>query len=198
MAEDGVEEARRGGDVGEGGPQWRKMASRRHSEVRGEDRAREREKSQVGAEEEVDGHTYCRSTRAAGVHPGGAKAAGRSGDDGDGEAEGEDEGSSRFCPPRGDDSPAHTRPTRAVSQSGAARGGELEGDPAEGWPTSPTQCRRRRPPRPPETTTTTPSSRPASSPLGLLQREGRGRGRAAVLCDLEEKKIRMILRRGVR
>nr|AAP44635.1 hypothetical protein [Oryza sativa Japonica Group]AAS07095.1 hypothetical protein [Oryza sativa Japonica Group] len=55
-----------------------------------------------------------------------------------GEAEGEDEGSSRFCPPRGDDSPAHTRPTRAASQSGAARGGELEGDPAEGWPTSPT------------------------------------------------------------
>ncbi|EEE55607.1 hypothetical protein OsJ_03927 [Oryza sativa Japonica Group] len=101
----------------------------------------------------------------------------RSGDDGDTEAEGEgeDEGSSRFCPPRGDDSPAHTRPTRAASQSGAARGGELEGDPAEGWPTSPTQCRRR-PPRPPETTTTTPSSRPALSLLGLLQRERGRRG----------------------
>uniref|UniRef100_A0A0D3EVR0 Uncharacterized protein n=1 Tax=Oryza barthii TaxID=65489 RepID=A0A0D3EVR0_9ORYZ len=57
----------------------------------------------------------------------------RSGDDGDAEAEGEgeDEGSSRFCPPRGDDSPTHTRPTRAASQSGAARGGELKGDPAE-------------------------------------------------------------------
>nr|AAS07271.1 hypothetical protein [Oryza sativa Japonica Group] len=47
------------------------------------------------------------------------------------EAEGEDEESSRFCPPWGDDSPAHTRPTRAASQSGAARRGELEGDPAE-------------------------------------------------------------------
>uniref|UniRef100_A0A0E0DA27 Uncharacterized protein n=1 Tax=Oryza meridionalis TaxID=40149 RepID=A0A0E0DA27_9ORYZ len=143
------------------------MALRRHGEVRGEARAREREKSRGGAEEEVDSHTCCRSTRAASVHPRGAKVAGRCGDDGDAEAEGEDEGSSRFCPPRGDDSPAHTRPTRAASQSSAARGGELEGDPAEGWPTSPTQCRRR-PPRPPETTTTTPSSQPASSLLGLL------------------------------
>uniref|UniRef100_A0A0E0R7I1 Uncharacterized protein n=1 Tax=Oryza rufipogon TaxID=4529 RepID=A0A0E0R7I1_ORYRU len=78
-------------------------------------RAREREKSRGGAEEEFDGHTCCKSTRAAGVHPGGAKAIGRSRDDGDAEAEGEDEGSSRFCPPRGDDSPAHTRPTRAAS-----------------------------------------------------------------------------------
>ncbi|EEC75344.1 hypothetical protein OsI_11768 [Oryza sativa Indica Group] len=89
------------------------MVSRRHGEVTGEARAREREKSQGGAEEEVDGHTCCRSTQAAGVHPEGAKAAGHSGDDGD--AEGEDEGSSRFCPPRGDDSSAHTRPTRAAS-----------------------------------------------------------------------------------
>uniref|UniRef100_A0A0E0FV70 Uncharacterized protein n=1 Tax=Oryza nivara TaxID=4536 RepID=A0A0E0FV70_ORYNI len=142
--------SKRGGDVGEGGPQRRRIASRRHGELRVEARARER----------------CRRPSRR------RKAAGRSGDDGDTEAEGggEDEGSSRFCPPRGDDSLAHTRPTRAASQSGAARGGELEGNPAEGWPTSPTQCRRR-PPRPPETTTTTPSSQPASSLLGLLQRE---------------------------
>uniref|UniRef100_A0A0E0DWM7 Uncharacterized protein n=1 Tax=Oryza meridionalis TaxID=40149 RepID=A0A0E0DWM7_9ORYZ len=79
------------------------MASRRHGELRVEARAKEREKSRGGAEEEVDGHTCCKSTQTAGVHPGG-----HSGDDGDAKAEGEDEGSSRFCPPRGDDSPAHT------------------------------------------------------------------------------------------
>uniref|UniRef100_A0A0E0AE83 Uncharacterized protein n=1 Tax=Oryza glumipatula TaxID=40148 RepID=A0A0E0AE83_9ORYZ len=155
--------SKRGGDVGEGGPQRRRMTSRTHGELRVEARAREREKSRGEAEEEVDGHTCCR-------HPSRRrKAIGCSGDDGDAEAEGEDKGSSRFCPPRGDDSLAHIRPTRAASQSGAARGGELERDPVEGWSTSPTQCRR--PPLPPETTTTTPSSRPASSPLGLLQRE---------------------------
>jgi hypothetical protein len=49
------------------------MASRRHGEVRVEARAREREKSRGGAEEEVDGYTCCRLTQAAGVHPGGAK-----------------------------------------------------------------------------------------------------------------------------
>uniref|UniRef100_A0A0E0NYK9 DUF834 domain-containing protein n=1 Tax=Oryza rufipogon TaxID=4529 RepID=A0A0E0NYK9_ORYRU len=59
------------------------MASRRHDEVRGEARTREREKSRGGAEEEIDGHTCCRSMWAAGVHLRGAKAAGRSGDDGD-------------------------------------------------------------------------------------------------------------------
>nr|BAD35654.1 hypothetical protein [Oryza sativa Japonica Group]BAD35925.1 hypothetical protein [Oryza sativa Japonica Group] len=99
------------------------MALRRHDEVRGEARAREREKSRGGAEVDVDGHTCCRSMWAAGVHPGGAKVAGCSGDDGDAEAEDEDEdeGSSCFCPPRGDDSPAHTRPTRVASQRNEGR-----------------------------------------------------------------------------
>ena len=59
--------------MGEGGPQRWRMASRRHGEVRVEARAREREKSRGGAEEEVDGYTCCRLTQAAGVHPGGAK-----------------------------------------------------------------------------------------------------------------------------
>uniref|UniRef100_A0A0E0NG58 Uncharacterized protein n=1 Tax=Oryza rufipogon TaxID=4529 RepID=A0A0E0NG58_ORYRU len=65
--------SKRGGDVGEGGLQRWRMASRRHGEVRVEARAREREKSRGGAEEEVDGYTCCRLTQAAGVHPGGAK-----------------------------------------------------------------------------------------------------------------------------
>nr|ABA94517.1 hypothetical protein LOC_Os11g37840 [Oryza sativa Japonica Group] len=65
--------SKRGGDVGEGGPQRRRIASRRHGELRVEARAREREKSRGGAEEEVDGHTCCKSAQAASVHPGGAK-----------------------------------------------------------------------------------------------------------------------------
>nr|BAD26388.1 hypothetical protein [Oryza sativa Japonica Group] len=132
--------------------------------------ARERKKSQGGAEEKVDGLPVAGRHELLASIPETQKQQAAAGMR-DAEAEGEDEGSSRFCPPRGDDSPAHTRPTRAASQSGAARGGELEGDPAEGWPTSPTQCRRRPPPRPSETTTTTPSSRPASSLLDLLERE---------------------------
>uniref|UniRef100_A0A0E0B259 Uncharacterized protein n=1 Tax=Oryza glumipatula TaxID=40148 RepID=A0A0E0B259_9ORYZ len=146
------------------------MASRRHGEVRGEARAREREKSQGGAEEEVDGLPVAGRRGLPASIPETQKRQAAAGTR-DAEAEDEDEGSSRFCPPRGDDSPAHTRPTRAASQSGVARGGELEGDPAEGWPTSPTQCHRRPPPRPSETMTTTPSFRLASSPLGLLERE---------------------------
>ena len=93
--------------MGEGGPQRRRIASRRHDKLRVEARARECEKSRGGAEEEVDGHTCCKSTQAAGVHPGGTKRQAAAGMR-DAEAEGEDEGSSRFCPPWGDDSPAHT------------------------------------------------------------------------------------------
>nr|BAD53523.1 hypothetical protein [Oryza sativa Japonica Group] len=108
------------------------MASRRHGEVRGEAQAREREKSRGGAEEEVDGHTCCRSTRAVSVHPEGAKAAGRSGDDSDAEAEGEDEGSSRFFPPRGDDSPAHTRPDEGGEPERRSEGRRARGRPRRG------------------------------------------------------------------
>uniref|UniRef100_A0A0D3HCE0 Uncharacterized protein n=1 Tax=Oryza barthii TaxID=65489 RepID=A0A0D3HCE0_9ORYZ len=154
--------SKRGGDVWEGGPQLWRMTSRRHDEVRVEARAKEFEKSRGGAEEEVDGPLAGRRGLPASI-PEVQKRQAAAGT----MAEGEDKGSSRFCPPWDDDSPAHTRPTRAANHSGAARGSELEGDPAEGWPTSLTQCRRC-PPRLPETTTTIPSSWPASSPLGFF------------------------------
>uniref|UniRef100_A0A0E0F5Z3 Uncharacterized protein n=1 Tax=Oryza meridionalis TaxID=40149 RepID=A0A0E0F5Z3_9ORYZ len=51
----------------------RRRTPRRHGELRVKARAREHEKSRGEAEEEIDGHTCCKLTHTAGLHPGGAK-----------------------------------------------------------------------------------------------------------------------------